>query len=327
MSEDYEQQGDEESAVGEEEAPAPINKAGILASPEAGDFSPRSLPRGSAQVRRYAFFSMPLTSEMSSHLLSVIRATTGEEGVGEATSSGLDWRAGLRVISVTMENEDGGTRGEVTGGRAFGWAMAGSLGVVSGSLVAGVLEPITFGVFMGAVAGGLAVALGAGAAYTRGVKRRVSRLMDSINRTMERMGNWPEGSEVVERDPRAEDQPGEEAAIAARNIERLEALQDRREALGPRVTVRRVSYSIAVGATLGALLPVALRFFPTEYPLPWIVVGFLSWVLVRTLRSLFRGIRDRKAIDAKIQALLQSFETSATELVSEEDGLSVEEAL
>jgi hypothetical protein len=85
-------------------------------------------------------------------------------------------------------------------GLGFGWALAGFLGGLSGWIMAGVLEPITFGVFIGSVAGGLGVALGVGAAYARGAKKRVATLMDKIHRTVERMGEWPAVARNIERD-------------------------------------------------------------------------------------------------------------------------------
>jgi hypothetical protein len=181
--------------------------------------------------------------------------------------------------------------------------------------MAGVLEPITFGVFMGSVAGGLGIALGAGTAYARGVRKRVATLMDRIHRTMERMGEWPEESVVAEKDSGAADDLRGTAA-SARNIERLEALQDRREAMGSRVFVRRLTYATAVGASLVSILPTALRFFPTEYPLPWIVVGGLGWLFTRTVRRLFRGIREQKVLDREINARLGSTGGSVGELPS-----------
>jgi len=182
--------------------------------------------------------------------------------------------------------------------------MSGILGVVSGSIIAGVLEPITFGVFLGSLAGGLGVALGVGAAHARGAKKRVAKLMDRIHRTMERMGEWPEVASGVERNPRPGDSPSGDVPEAARNIEQLEALQDRRDALGPRVTLRRFTYALALGASLVSLLPTALQFFPTEYPLPWIVVGGLGWAFSRTVRRLLRGIREQRVLDREIQARL-----------------------
>jgi len=316
MSEEKESHLEEESALDLDKTPAPINDTGTPAPSMPGESSPWGLYRGPAQRRRSAFFPMPLTHEASTHLLSVIRASTGEEGVGEATFSGLDWTAGFKVVSVTLRNEGGGSRAQVTASRAFGWAMAGTLGVVGGSIMAGVLEPITFGVFMGSVAGGLGVALGVGAAYTRGAKKRVATLMDRIHRTMERMGEWPEVFAEAEKDSGAGDSPSGKAAEAARSIERLEALQDRREAMGPRVTLRRFTYAIAIGASLVSILPTALQFFPTEYPLPWIVVGGLGWIFTRTVRRLLRGIREQEVLDREIETRLGSADGPVGELTS-----------
>jgi len=317
MSEDSETHMEEESALDPPGAPTAINDDGRPTVLDSRESSPGSLDRGTARRQCSAFFSMPLTQERSTHLLSVIRATMGEEGVGEATSSGLDWAAGLGVTSVSLQNEGSGTRAQVTAGRAFGWALAGSLGVVSGSVMAGLLEPITFGVFLGSAAGGIVVALGAGTVYARGAKKRVARLMDRIHNTMERMGAWPEVAAEAEGDAVERDELRRRMAESARNIERLEALQDRRDALGGRVTLRRLTYATAVGASLVSILPIALRFFPTDYPLPWIVVGVLGWIFTRTVRRLFRGIRETKELDREIEARLGSTDGPVGELTTD----------
>lgn len=259
-----------------------------------------------------AFFSKPLTQEKSAHLLSVIRASMGEEGGGEATSSGLDWTAAYNLVSVTVNNEGGGSSALVKAGRGFGWTMSGILGVVGGSMMAGVLEPITFGVFVGSVLGGVGIALGAGVAFSRGAKKRVAKLMDRIRRTMESMEDWPEVASGLQGDD-----SGVNGVVAARNIELLEALQDRREGLGPRVTARRVTYALALGASFVSVLPTALQFLPADYPLPWIVAGGLGWAFLRTVRGLVRGVRERKELDREIQARLAAPGGPTFEAVSE----------
>lgn len=246
--------------------------------------------------------------------MSVIQAHSGREGRGKATMSELIWHGGYGGADVKVSNEGGGSRAHVSVGRVVPFAYAGSVGVISGSIMAGILEPVTFGVFVGSVAVGVGVALGVGAAFARGAKRSVSALMDTIGRTMASMGEWQAEAEAVPMGPGKERKQSEKAA---RNIERLEALLDRRLAIGPRVSLRRVSFSVALGATLGALLPIALRYFPWEYPLPWMVVGFLGWVLLKTLRSLFRGIGDRKALDREVEAILQANEAASLKLTSE----------
>jgi hypothetical protein len=110
----------------------------------------------------------------------------------------------------------------------------------------------------------------------------------------------------------------EQAVGSAKNLQRLEALQNRREALGSRVTLRRITYSIGLGGSLGGLLPIALRYTPAEYPLPWIVVVGLGWILFSTLRNLFRGVRKRKSLDAEIRTLLTSTGDSPRGSISEE---------
>jgi hypothetical protein len=249
-----------------------------------------------------------LTPEKTTHLLSVIRATTKGDGVGEATPSGLRWKAGTGGVSVAVRNEGGGSRVQVSVGRWFSLSLAGTLGVIGGSVMAGLLEPITLGVFLGSVAGGLGVAVGAGVAFSRSAKVSVARVMNTVSRTMTEMGEWEGGYGGALEDPGPEDPPGRNSTEVARNVERLEALEDSRRTMGLPVTVRRLTVATVMGASLASLLPTALRFYPTEYPLPWIIVGGLGWALARTLSRLFRGIRERKRLDGEIEALIESME-------------------
>ena len=180
-------------------------------------------------------------------------------------------------------------------------------------IMAGIMEPITFGGFMGSVAAGLGIALGVGTAYARGARKRAAMLMDRIHHTMNRMGEWPEGFAGPQKGSGARGDL-RTAASSARDIERLDALLDRREAMGSRVLLRRLTYATAVGASLASILPIAVRFFPTEYPLPWIVVGGLGWIFTRTVRRLFRGIQEQRALDREIDTRLRSTDGPAGEL-------------
>jgi hypothetical protein len=260
---------------------------------------------------------MKLTQENTTHLLSVIRATTKEDGVGEATPSGLAWRAGMGGVSVTIHNEGGGSRAQVSVGRSSALALAGLLGVISGSIMAGVPETLTLGVFIGSVAGGVGTALGVGAALTRSAKKSVARVMDTISHTMAEMGEWPGVPSGASEDSGSEDTPSAVSTEAVRKIERLKALEDSRGAVGPRVTFRRISYATFLGVSLVSLLPTALRFFPTDYPLPWIIVGGLGGLFARTVFWILRGIRERKRIDAEIEALKGPTQGPLGELTTE----------
>lgn len=307
-----EEQPREEPADGHDENPGLMTKTRVPSLPETDEPLSGVAGSGLAGRQQSAFFATPLTQEKSTHLLSVIRASAGEEGVGEATSSGLDWTAAYNLTSVTMQNEGGGSRALVRAGRGFGWTMSGILGVVGGWIMAGVLEPITLSVFVGSVAGGLGVALGSWAVYANGAKKRVAKLMDRIHRTMERMGEWPGKAPGLQGES-----PGGNEVEAAKNIELLEALQDRREALGPRVTTRRLTYSLALGASFVSIAATALQYLPAEYPLPWIVAGGLGWAFFRTVRGLLRGIRERKELDREIQARLPSSDGPTVEVLSD----------
>ena len=87
--------------------------------------------------------------------------------------------------------------------------------------------------------------------------------------------------------------------------------------MGPRATLRRFTYALALGGSLISVLPTALQYFPTEYPLPWIVVGGFGWAFSRTVRRLLRGIRERKVLDREIQACLASTDRPIVEISSD----------
>jgi hypothetical protein len=163
---------------------------------------------------------------------------------------------------------------------------------------------------------GLGVALGLGALYTRGAKKRVARLMGRIRGTIEGMGGWFPVAEGDENRSGGEDDLSGTSMEAAKNTHGLEALQDRRAAMGTRVTLRRLTYALVVGASLVSILPTALQFFPSEYPLPWIIVGGLGWIFFRTVRRLLRGIREQRELDAEIQARLEPTQGPAGDLTS-----------
>ncbi len=134
--------------------------------------------------RLHATFATPLTKERASHVLSSIRAASEQKGEGEATPSGVVWRAGVGRVAVTMHNEGDGSRVQVSANPSSAFFLGGGLGILGGWVTAGSLEPITMGVFFGSVGVGLAVAVGTWAAITGRAKRRVDVLMDAIGRAM-----------------------------------------------------------------------------------------------------------------------------------------------
>ena len=187
----------EEMKVAAEEAgldPALVERAARLTPSEPGGSPVRSLLNALGWKRLRAAFPTPLTQERTDRLLSVIRASSGGKGEGEATPSGLKWRIGVGRVSVTMHNEDGGCRVQVSADPSKALVIGGWLGVLGGWIMVGTLEPVSGISFLSSVAVGLSVAIGTWAPITIRAKKRVDRLMDSIGQAMLGMGQLPKTS-------------------------------------------------------------------------------------------------------------------------------------
>lgn len=168
--------------------PALIERAAYVIPSESGG---SLLGRMLGRQRLSASFPSPLTQERTAHVLSVIKADT-EWMFGEATASGLFWGKG--GLSVTMHNEAGVSRAQVTWNPTLALVIAGILGLSSVMLVV-VNGSDTFGTFIGSIVVGSGVALGTWAAFARRAKKRVGALMDTICRAMVEVGDSPEVSE------------------------------------------------------------------------------------------------------------------------------------
>lgn len=139
-----------------------------------------------------AFFPVTLTKERAAHLLTVISAVTGQQGVADATASGLVWRGGrLERIVVTAHNEAAGCRVEVSLHRAPLLLRTGLVGVLAGWATAGLNEPMTLGGLIASVVVGLGVAAAPWAFLASRARRRMDALTDAIGRTMAEMREPP----------------------------------------------------------------------------------------------------------------------------------------
>ena len=183
---------DDMKAIAEEAGLDPVlveraARSGILVDRPAG---------GLVKRRLSAFFPITLTKERTTHLLTVIRAATEQQGVGEATSSGLVWRSShWGNIVVTAHNDGAGCRVQLSRNRFSVLVPSGLLGVLAGWMTAGLNEPITFGVFIASVAVGLGVTFGPWAVTAKRARRRMDALLETIARTMTEMRDEPKLSE------------------------------------------------------------------------------------------------------------------------------------
>jgi len=184
----------EEMKAAAEEAgldPALVERAARLTPSDPGGSPLRRLLSAIGWKRLRADFPTPLTQDKTIHLLSVIRASSGGKGEGEATPSGLYWSHGVGRVSVTMHNEGGGSRVQVSADPSKALVVGGWLGILGGWIMIGTLEPNTAIGFLSSVAVGLTVAIGAWAPIAIRAKRRVDGLMDTIGHTMQGMGPLP----------------------------------------------------------------------------------------------------------------------------------------
>ena len=131
---------------------------------------------------------MTLTAESSAKLLAVIRASSGRQGTGEVTVTGLSWwsdRSGDLRVEVHAEAE--ASHVEVSIDRSRLLIIPGLLGIVTAWLLASFLDVASAGVFFGSVAVGLGVAGTILGTLVNKGKKRTEILMGSITRAMARL--------------------------------------------------------------------------------------------------------------------------------------------
>ena len=165
--------------------PSLIERATRLVPSQTGGSLPRRL--FGRLVRRRISLSFPtrLTRTRSDHLLSAIRAATDQQGVGEATSSGLVWR-GLST-AVTAHNKDTESRVQISVDQIYPAFLAQVLGVMAGWLTFETLGSGSFLVW-------LLVALGTWVPLARRNQKRMDALMETITGAMAEIHELPETS-------------------------------------------------------------------------------------------------------------------------------------
>ena len=165
--------------------PSLIERAARMVPPQAGESLPRRLFGRLFRRRISLLFPTRLTRARSDHLLSAIRAATDQQGVGEATSSGLIWR-GLSA-AVTAHNKDNESRVQISVDLISPAFLAQSFGVMAGWITFETLGPGSFLV-------GLLVALGTWVPLARRNQKRMDALMETITGAMAEIHELPETS-------------------------------------------------------------------------------------------------------------------------------------
>lgn len=168
--------------------PDAVERAAHLLPRKALELPVDHTTTGVLRQRIQASFPVRLTAESSAKLLAVIRASSGRQGTGEVTVTGLSWwadRGGDLRVEVHADAE--ASHVEISIDRSRLLIVPGLLGIVTAWLLASFLDVASAGVFFGSIAVGLGVT-GAilGTLVNKG-KKRTEILMSSIVRAMARL--------------------------------------------------------------------------------------------------------------------------------------------
>ena len=184
----------------------------------------RLLPRGQSESRLErllggplkhrldAHFPTKLTEHTTAHLLSAVRASVEQQGEGEANSSGMSWNSvgeGSQFL-VTAHSEGEGTRVRVVVDRRGALSILATFSLL-GALAMAIMLVLVFEVVElesvglgwtllgGAVAGTLALGRAIWASTTRGIRKKVNALMDTVTRSLADVGIASDSSEAPDR--------------------------------------------------------------------------------------------------------------------------------
>ncbi len=177
--------------------PVLIARAARLMPVDSGESRLSRLLGGPVRHRRDAEFATKLTEEKTAQLLTAVRAAVEMHGEGDANASGMSWNSvgeGSQIF-VTAHTEGEGTRVRVTVDRRGGVLLTGTFSVL-GALAFGVVSVVVFeaiqlesiavglSVLGGGVAGILALGRTAWASTTRGIRRKVDAVMETVSRSL-----------------------------------------------------------------------------------------------------------------------------------------------
>lgn len=137
-------------------------------------------------VSRHVEVSFPgtLSEARARRVLAAVRSSLRQQGTGEVSPSGFSWMSDGRTLLMTAYDEDGETRLRVSSNAWPGVSIGGLLGLVAAWITAGVLEPLTMGVFFGSIAAGLGITTALGAAAVAKARRQAASVLAAASRTM-----------------------------------------------------------------------------------------------------------------------------------------------
>lgn len=167
--------------------PDAVERAAHLLPPKAPELPIEHTTTGVLRQRIQASFPVALTAESSAKLLAVIRASSGRQGTGEVTITGLSWWADQGALHVEAHANDDSTLVQVSIDRSRMLIAPVLLGTVTAWILASLLEVANAGVFFGSVAVGLGVAGTILGTLVNKGKKRTEILMGSIARAMARL--------------------------------------------------------------------------------------------------------------------------------------------
>ena len=167
--------------------PDTVERVARLLPPKAPELPIEHTTRGVLRQRIQASFPVALTAEASAKLLAVIRASSGRQGTGDVTVTGLSWWAHQGDMRVEVHANKDSTLVEIFVDRSRMLIVPGLLGIMTAWILASLLEVASAGVFFGSVAVGLGVAGALLGTFLNNGKKRTSILMDSMARAMARL--------------------------------------------------------------------------------------------------------------------------------------------
>ena len=167
--------------------PEAVERAARLLPPRARGLPIEYTTTGVLRQRIEVSFPVALTAETSEKLLAVIRSSSGRQGTGEVTVTGLSWWSSQGDTHVDVHAAENSTLVDVSVDRSRLLILPVLFGTATAWILASLLEVANAAVFFGSIAVGLGVAGAILGTFVHKWKKRTEILMGSITRAMERL--------------------------------------------------------------------------------------------------------------------------------------------